>query len=62
MREIGLRALAALCEQAADIADAVLLDSYLFCSIVRSVAWEASLRNSSEHLISAFFPVKVLTS
>jgi len=28
MREIGLRAIAALCEQAADIADAVLLDSY----------------------------------
>jgi len=28
MREIGLRAIAALCEQEVDIADAALLDSY----------------------------------
>ena len=30
MREIGLRAIAALCEQVYDKADAVLLDSYKF--------------------------------
>jgi len=40
MREIGLRAIAALCEQVYDKADAVLLDSYvIFLVNLRFYPW-----------------------
>jgi len=42
MRGIGLRAIAALCEQAYDKADVVLLNSYiLFCNPQKHLAAES---------------------
>jgi len=46
MREIGLRAIAALCEQVYDKADAVLLDSY------RIILFAGALLRVADKLIS----------